>query len=104
MRTVRISLIDVKDLLKSMFNLIFSFLELKLFKCTTEMGSKMCEPEAIIKINTDLYLVCDKFFGIFIDSDGKRLKYSEIIKWPLPLNKIGTILNKKLSSSEVNLK
>ncbi|XP_065212343.1 citron Rho-interacting kinase-like isoform X2 [Planococcus citri] len=62
--------------------------KLKVFKCSTELGSKLCEPEAIVKINTDLYLVCDKLFGIFIDADGKRIKYAETIKWPLPLKRI----------------
>lgn len=78
--------------MNNLFNLLS---ELNLFKCVYDSTLKLCEPEAVIKISADLYLMCDKLFGIFVNGEGKRIKSAETLKWPLPLKHISmyNILN-----------
>lgn len=71
---------------------LFLFVELNLFKCGNDITSKLCKPEAITKISANLYLICDKLFGIFVDAEGKRIKSADTMKWPLELRKIGMVL------------
>lgn len=64
-------------------------LGLSVFKYKSETDAKLCEAQAIIKINDNLFLLCDKLFGVFINANGKRIKSAETMKWPLALKGIG---------------
>lgn len=65
------------------------FSELNTLISNSDAERKQCLPETIVKITRELYLVCDKLFGAFVNAEGKRLKSTEMLAWPLPPHKIG---------------
>lgn len=65
------------------------FSELNTLISNLNAERKQCPPGTIVKIKRELYLICDKLFGTFINAEGKRLKSTEMLAWPLPPHKIG---------------